>query len=158
MNSPRYSWFVVAAVISGCATGTTPDAGPSARPAVVTIPLVASRINGSEVGRAMLAERDGSTDVTIWISGVPAGYTRPVHLYTFIHQGACGALSAKPEHALIDRVLAHTPGTAARSSGPFELRNTAPTRLAALQATPHAILVKGPPADGNEDLFCGDIG
>ena len=93
--------------------------------------------------------------MTIWISGVPSDYTRPVHLYTYIHQGTCGALSAKPAHALLDRVLAQPPG--ARSNGPFEVRNTAPTQLAALRAMPHAILVKGAPADGNEDLFCGNI-
>jgi hypothetical protein len=55
-------------------------------------------------------------------------------------------------------VLAHAPGTATRSSGPFELRNAVPASLAALRATPRAILVKGAPADGSEDLFCGDIG
>jgi hypothetical protein len=144
-------------MVAGCATGTAPEAGPSTRAAVVTIPLVAGRVNTGEIGRATLAEGDGRTDVTIWVSGVPSGYTRPVHLYTYIYQGTCAALSVRPEHALLARVLAHTPN-AARSSGPFELRNTAPTRLAALQATPHAIVVKAAPADRNEDLFCGNIG
>jgi hypothetical protein len=157
MDARRCTGVVAVTVVAGCASATMPAGGAPTQAAVATISLVASRINSGEVGRATLVERDGRVEVTIWVSGVPSGYTRPVHLYTYIHRGSCAALSAAPEHALTERVLPHGPGSGARGGGPFELRNTAPVPLAALQATPHAIVVKGAPADRSEVLFCGDV-
>jgi hypothetical protein len=125
---------------------------------LLNIPLRSSPFNAGETGWATLVGRGDQTDVTITVSGVPPEVTRPVHLYTFIHQGACGALSPQPAYSLTGIVLARSasarPG---RTGAPFTVSNTASVPLSTLQSTAHAIIIKSAPADGNRDLFCGDI-
>jgi hypothetical protein len=125
---------------------------------MVNIPLAGSRYNAGETAWATLVGRGDQTDATITASGVPSTVTRPVHLYTYIHEGECGALSAQPAYSLTRTVLARAAN--AMDGGlraPYVIGNTADVPLATLRSTPHAIVVRSAPADGDWELFCGDI-
>ena len=144
--------LAVAIALAGCA-GRIGDG-------VVTVPLVATSRNAGEIGRAFLIPRGGQTDVVVEVSGVPPQVTtRPVHLYTFLYDGRCDRLPAKPVHALTARVLAQSRRTAgaAAAGGPFTISNTAPLSLEALRRLRHAIVIRTSPADGDVVLFCGNI-
>ncbi|MBO9649302.1 MAG: hypothetical protein J7605_12380 [Variovorax sp.] len=148
---------VFAIGLTGCADVQTVKTEETRRDIVVNIPLAASRINAGKNAWAHLIGRGDQTAVSITAAGVPPQVSRPVHLYTYIYEGACGALSSRPAHALTRTVLARSKGSTDQMGPPYTVQNTAAVRLAALEATPHAILVRSAPADGNLDLFCGDI-
>jgi hypothetical protein len=144
----------------GCAGVGDGDADAAAKPRNLYIRLAASRINAGEIGSAILVPQGDRTDVTIEVSGVAQGATRPVHLYTFIYAGDCAHLAPTPAYALNDRVLADSPAAANRmtaASPPFRVSNSAPASLDTLRRTPHAIQVRTAPADGNMAIFCGEI-
>jgi hypothetical protein len=125
-----------------------------------SVVLSASRINAGETGRAMLIPVDDRTQVTIIVSGVPSDLvSRPIHLYTFIYRGSCTGLDAQPSYALTDRVLAQSPASAAVSlaGGALTITNTAPVSIDALYKDDYAIRVMTSPADGNREVFCGNI-
>jgi len=140
--------------LAGCASAPSPDTRTDR---LIDVPLTASRLNAGETAWATLIARGDKTDATIRASGVPPQVGRPVHLYTFIHDGACGALSARPAYSLTGVVLARSGGSTGHAGPPYTVANTAQVRLSELRATPHAIVVRSAPADGNLDLFCGDI-
>jgi hypothetical protein len=92
------------------------------------------------------------------VSGVPLALSsRPVHLYTFIHEGSCSNLGAQPAYALLDRVLAQSTGGGRSTGGPFTIANTAPLPVERLRSAGHALVVRTSPADGSREIFCGDI-
>jgi hypothetical protein len=146
--------LVASAVLFAC------SAADSRRDDFVDVTLSAARINAGETGRAMLIPLGDRTQVTLTVSGVPPELTsRPVHLYTFIYGGSCGSLAPQPAYALTERVLAGSPSsaTSAPLRGPFTITNVAPVPIAALQKEAYAIRVMTSPADGNREIFCGDI-
>lgn len=127
----------------------------------IAVRLTAMRANTGEIGMAMLTPLRDETGVTVQVSGVPDHSTRPIHLYTYIHEGSCGALNPTPAYTLTDRVLAESFGVipmAATAGPPFKVSNIAPVPLAALRSRPHALVVRSAPADGYREIFCGDIG
>jgi len=125
---------------------------------VVSIPLVATSRNAGEIGRAFLVPLGAETGVTVELSGAPPQVvSRPVHLYTFLYDGRCDALPAKPVQALTERVLAQSVTGAAPIGGPFTISNTAPLPLAVLRHAHYAIVVRTSPADGDVAIFCGNI-
>ena len=149
---------LAAAAVAGCATESRQAASAQS----VDVPLAAARTNAGEVGRATLVPtRDDKTQVRIVVSGVPGHVSRPVHLYSAIHGGRCGNLSTQAAYELDRRVLAgSTSNPTAMSTtvgGPLEVTNIAPVPLATLQGKPHAIAVRTSPADGSQEIFCGDI-
>ena len=122
--------------------------------------LTAATYNAGHNGRAFLIPTGNRTVVRIEVSGVTGFVARPVHLYTFIFAGSCGARGPTPAYALTDVVLASPvahPGSIGAFTGPMTISNAAPVPIVALRATPHAIVVKTAPADGNHALFCGDV-
>lgn len=147
----------LASGLAGCAEVPPAQAPGAQGDIVVNIPLAGSRVNAGKNAWAHLIGRGDETAVSVTAAGVPPYVSRPVHLYTYIYEGACGALSSHPAHSLNQTVLARSKGSASQIGPPYTIENTARVRLAALQATPHAILVRSAPADGNLDLFCGDI-
>jgi len=152
--------LTIAGLLAGCA-GADPKSADAGAAESISVPLTASRANTGEIGRAMLTPRRDETDVRVEVSGVPDHSARPVHLYTYIYEGSCGALNPTPAYTLNDRVLAESFSVfamAASAGPPFKVSNTAPVPLATLQSRPHAIVVRSAPADGNLDIFCGDIG
>lgn len=141
-----------------CACVGTADA-PSRE--LVTIQLDAAPLVAGEIGRAFLMPQGDGTRVQIEVSGVPPQLTsRPVHLYTFIYEGSCGKLGAQPAYSLFDRVLAQSQsgtGVVALGGPPFTLSNTAPIALQRLRAGNFAVVVKTSPADGDREIFCGNV-
>jgi hypothetical protein len=164
MKLVEYVIVGVAAAVAGCAST---NAGVASRvsggkPEIMTLPLIASEQSAGEIGHAVLVARAEKTAVTVEVSGVPDYVIRPVHLYTYIHEGLCGKTNHKPAYSLTERVLASDVSSAIASptiqtKGPFKVTNTAPIALDALRARPHAIEVRTSPADGNRVLFCGNI-
>ncbi|SEA41611.1 hypothetical protein [Variovorax sp. YR216] len=143
--------------LAGCAAVPTTQTADTRAGIVVNIPLAGSRINAGKNAWAHLVARGEQTAVSVTAAGVPPFVSRPVHLYTYIYEGACGALSSRPAHSLNETVLARSKGSADQIGPPYTIQNTAMVRLAVLEATPHALLIRSAPADGNLDLFCGDI-
>ncbi|MDT3671051.1 MAG: hypothetical protein ROZ37_12050 [Aromatoleum sp.] len=151
--------LMVVGLLAGCAGAdwkSTEEAGGGS----VAVRLSATRVNTGEIGLAMLTPLRDGTGVTVEVSGVPSPSTRPVHLYTYIHEGTCDALNPTPAYTLTDRVLAESLNTfpmAASAGPPLKVSNTAPVPLATLRSRPNAIVVRSAPADGNRAIFCGDI-
>jgi hypothetical protein len=153
MANPIPAALAAAAVLAACAGGMGDG--------VVSVPLDATSRNAGEIGRAFLISRGSETDVVVEVSGVPPLVaSRPVHLYTFLYDGRCDRLPANPLHSLTDRVLARSARStsAMPAGGPFTVSNTAPLPLEALRRARYAIVIRTSPADGDVEIFCGNIG
>jgi hypothetical protein len=125
-----------------------------------TITLQATRRNAGEIGRAFLMPDGNGTRVQIEVSGVPPQVaSRPIHLYTFIHDGRCDKRGEQPAYALLDCVIAGSPRSSgiAPAAGPFTVSNSAPLTFDRLRAGPYAIVVRTAPADGDVEIFCGNV-
>jgi hypothetical protein len=153
---------VLAGLISGCASvAGDGDRRDAPGETFATVLLTATLYNAGRIGRAYLVPNGDRTVVRIEASGVPETITRPIHLYTFIYEGSCAARSEKAVFALTDTVLASSvanPAGIGAFGGPLTITNTAPISFDALRAKPYAIVVKTSPADGDRDLYCGDVG
>jgi hypothetical protein len=134
-------------------------AADSSQSVLLTVPLTAARANAGEIGRVLLIPvNDKTTEVVLEVSGVPQMTTRPVHLYTYIHDGTCGRPSPKPVYSLNRRVRADTlPPSPTGSQGLYTVRNRIDVSLTTLRQGPRAIVVKSAPQDGDVVLFCGNI-
>lgn len=145
--------LIACAALVGCATEARRDEARS-------VALIAAPVNAGETGRATLIPLGDRTQVTITVSGVPPDLVSlPVHLYTFIYRGSCGNLAPQPTYALTERTLGQsaTSGAIAASRVPVTLTNVAPISIGALFGEPYAIRIMTSPADGNREIFCGDI-
>jgi hypothetical protein len=117
------------------------------------IRMTATERNAGEIAQATLVPLGGETGMTLFVSGVPSGVTRPVHLYTYIYPGTCASRGPSPAYE-----LNRTVETYQNSRGDvWRLSRTAPVALATLRSSSHAIVLRTSPADGNVDIFCGDI-
>ena len=117
------------------------------------IRMTATERNAGEIAQATLVPLGGETGMTLFVSGVPSGVTRPVHLYTYIYPGTCASRGPSPTYELNRTVETHQ-----NSRGDvWRLSKTAPVALATLRSSSHAIVLRTSPADGNVDIFCGDI-
>jgi hypothetical protein len=146
------SWLaplIVAGAIQGCSTPSVDGGGDR----LISVALAASPQNAGQLGQATLAASGDETAISFFIGGVPAGTTRPLHLYTFIYAGSCRSLGARPAYEMNQTV---TTNPVARRSG-WMLSRRAPVALSALRAGGYAIVVRTSPADGNLEIFCGDI-
>ena len=145
---------LASALIAGCAStaGGPPEERASA---ILETPLAATVYNAGETGRAIFVTQGARTNVVVHVSGVGDYVTRPVHLYSYIYPGSCRQHDARPAYVLTRRVLADRQPPLGR--GPYSVRNEAPVSLDQLRSSPHAIVVTASPADGNFELFCGDI-
>jgi hypothetical protein len=141
---------------AGCAGDV---AAPRAR--FIEITLAPTSVNAGQIGRATLVAVGDATEIAVWVSGVPpALVSRPVHLYTFLYRGSCANPGAEPAYSLTKHVLAQSPASSAivPLSGPFSVTNLAPAPLDAIARGPFALRVLTAPADGNREIFCGDVG
>jgi hypothetical protein len=134
----------LAALVSGCAA-TTADRD------VLTVRLKAGHHNAGAIAQASLVGRGGNTDITYQIGGVPVGMSRPLQLYTFIYAGTCTQLSTEPAYSMNNTTQAIPTATG------WTLSKMVPAALADLSSSPHALIVRSSPADGNIELFCGNI-
>ena len=144
--------------LAACAGVQSPSTSQgAAADKLVNIRLAASRLNSGEIAWATLVARGGKTDATIMASGVPPQVSRPIHLYTYIYEGTCGSLSARPAYSLTGVVLARSGGATGHVGSPYTVANTVDVGLAELLQKPHAIVVRSAPADGDLSLFCGEL-
>jgi hypothetical protein len=136
--------IILAGLLVGCA-GTAGDKE------LLTIRLKAGAQNAGAIAQVSLIGRGDVTDITYLISGVPAGVSRPLQLYTFIYSGTCAELSVEPAYS-----MNNTTQTTPTTSG-WTLSREVPVALSDLRSEPHALMVRTSPADGNIDIFCGGI-
>lgn len=148
--------LLAVALMAACAGG-----GATQRPRLVQVPLEPTSINAGQTGLASLVAVGDKTQVAVWVSGVPPGLSsRPVHLYTFLYPGSCAQPGAQPVYTLTDQVLAQSPTSTgiAPAAGPFTVTNMAPAPLEAIARGPYALRVYTSPADGNREIYCGNVG
>lgn len=153
LGSARARGAVAAAtLLAACASSSLPPPGASDHAGVQRVILAASRLNAGEIAYVVLIGRDHQTDVVFKVSGAPGRVTRPVHLYTYLHQGSCTSPSEQPAYALADRVLTRRDG-----DGFLTLNSTVPLDISMLRESPYALVVRSSPADANQVLFCGEL-
>jgi hypothetical protein len=144
--------IVLAGVVMGCAgVGTAAQAAEST--GAVVVPLAASAYNAGRVAQATLLPQGSATRIVLWVSGVPGGTTLPPHLYTYIYEGTCDMLPAKPAMSLNDRVLVTRPFA---GRGPT-LSHTAALSVDELLSGRYALALRSAPADGDRVLYCGAL-
>jgi hypothetical protein len=143
--------LVAAALSCGCAG--TPD---NRRSDTVSFVLQAGPRNAGETGRGFMTARGDRTLINLTITGVPPWVVRPIKLFTFVYAGSCAKRNARPAYALNDTVQVNAQnGTS--GSGPFTIAKTVPAPMATLRSGEYAIVLRTSPADGNWDIFCGDM-
>lgn len=121
---------------------------------VVNIPLVASQHNVGQIGQATLAADGEETSMSIFISGVPSETTRPVHIYSYIYSGTCTKRqNSAPAFEMNQRVLADKDNRRG-----WTLSRRANVPLNTLRSAAYSIVLRTGPADGNQEIFCGEIG
>ena len=134
---------IIITSIVGCATSSNQ---------VVTLTLDATRQNTGQIANVTLSSQDTQTGFTFFIGGVPNGTTLPLRLYTFINKGSCqhpGPMA----YAMNDRV--DTDRMARTRTWTYS--RTANVMMSELFADEYSIVVRTTPADGNIDIFCGNI-
>ena len=142
---------IAAALICGCAA--TAD---NRRSDTVSFVLQADPRNAGETGRGFMTAQGDRTLINLTISGVPPWLARPIQLFTFVYAGSCAKHDAAPAYALNDTVQVNAQ-SAIGLSGPFTLSKTLPVPMATLRSGEYAMVLRTSPADGNQDIFCGDM-
>jgi hypothetical protein len=149
---PRLTVTLIAVLVVGCAaTADSPRA-----PGTLTFPIGATQRNAGETGSALMGPQGDKTVIRLTISGVPPWVARPVQLYTFVYAGSCSEHAVRPVYALNEIVQAQLLGNGGRN-GPYTLEKTVPASIDALRSAPHALVIRTSPADGNVDIYCGDM-
>ena len=147
----RLSMIIVAAAACGCASAPEVRSGSGD---ILNVRLTAGPQNAGQIGEASFVAQGDATNIVLTLSGVPNRVTRPVHLYTYIHEGTCGNLSPKPAYSLNEVVLARVTSP----TGPgFTLDKRAPVALQKLRSGGYAITVRTQAPDPDQEMFCGNI-
>jgi hypothetical protein len=142
---------IAAALTCGCA-GTADDR----RSDTVSFMLQAGPRNAGESGRGFMTAQGDRTLINLTITSVPPWVVRPIQLFTFVYAGSCAKRDATPAYALNDTVHVNAQSDIGLS-GPFTLAKTLPVPMATLRSGEYAIVLRTSPADGNWDIFCGDM-
>lgn len=149
----RLTWLLLAGAAlanQGCA----PMPGDGQERQLLTVPLQATLHTTGKIAQATLVDQGSDTGIHFIIGGVPSGTSRPVHLYTFIYPGSCAHPGSAPAYAMNQIVLAEQIG---RSQSGWRLNKRVPASLEQLRRGGYNLVVRGSPADGGYDLFCGEI-
>ncbi|CAN7566016.1 MULTISPECIES: hypothetical protein [Pseudomonas] len=131
---------------------TTSTLGCTTSNPVVTLPLAATTRNAGQIANTTLVSQGTQTGFTFFIGGVPDGASLPLRLYTFIYSGSCQQ-PGPVAYAMNDRIDTER---MARARAWTYSRN-APITMPDLLSGKYSIVVRTTPADGNADIFCGDI-
>lgn len=145
MRMIAVSATLLAFVLSGCTSHSDSEH--------VQMRLTGTAKNAGRIGQAALSPRGELTDVSIFVSGVPFGVTLPVRMFAYVYPGSCAARGEQPGYALNNTVLTEHRG----SADGWRLSRIAQVPLAELRAAPHALVLRTAPADGSQDIFCGEI-
>ncbi|MDT4812284.1 hypothetical protein FQZ97_452430 [compost metagenome] len=148
MNHAQHlRWVAILTCLAGCVSVEDRQ--------LINVPLAPNPYNAGQIGQATLAADGNETSMSIFISGVPSETTRPVHIYTFIYTGNCKQrMGAAPAYALNQRVLAEK----VDAKRGWTLSRRVPAELEALRTGTYSIVLRTGPADGNREIFCGEIG
>lgn len=141
---------------SALAAGNSKDGGRN----FITAQLQPTRNNPGKIGSAILAPVGDKTAITLTVSGVPSTTSRPIHLYSYLFEGSCKGGESGKKYALTRNVLAEPidkPGAIGAFSGPARINQNVDVSFERLRATPFAISVRLGPADGNQEIFCGNV-
>ena len=136
----------LALLLAGCAGSGGNDGGN-----VLQLSLQPTRENAGSMGQAALAARGEQTDLSIFISGVPMGVSRPLNLLTYIYPGSCSALAGKPAYAL------NQTAQTLRVDGGWRLSKNIPATLQDLRAGDYSLVLSTTPADRAMNIFCAEI-
>lgn len=147
----RLASVIAAALTCGCA-GTTENR----RSDTVSFLLQAGPRNAGETGRGFMTAQGDRTLINLTITGVPPWVVRPIQLYTFVYAGSCAKHDAAPTYTLNDIVQVNAQ-SGVGLSGPFTLAKTLPATMSTLRSGEYAIVLRTSPADGNWDIYCGEM-
>jgi hypothetical protein len=139
--------LMVASILSTLALAGAADNGR-----VVQVNLKAGNYNAGSLGVATFVATGESGEVLFFIAGLTPWVKRPVHIYTYIYPGACAKLGEKPAYEMNNTTIMDREGHDA-----WKVTKNLPAALSSLLAGSYAVVVRSSPADGNIDLFCGDI-
>lgn len=135
--------LVATVVIFGCTNSSSQT---------VTVPLLATPKNLGQIANTTLASQGNQTGLTFVISGVPSGTLRPLNLYTSIHKGTCKQ-PGPVAYAMNDQINTNR----ISSTRGWTYSRNAPVAMSELFSGDYSVVVTTTPADGNVDIFCGDI-
>jgi hypothetical protein len=137
--------------ISGCASKSESQ--------LRSIPLNATLYNPGHNAQVTLAPMGNQTVLWLFISGVPLGTASPVRLYTYLYLGSCAGLGPKPVYDLNQSVNTqfYLSESGIRGNRDIHLRKSVPLGYDALRSGGYALVVRGSPADGGHDIFCGNL-
>jgi len=146
------------AFLAGAGVALLPG-GAAHAAAPVVFQLATTAYVAGDIGQATLIAQEGATRIVLDFSGVPRGSTQPVHVYTYLYEGRCGDLPAKPAYSLNDRVLASTPSgrTGYGARGPFRLSHTLAVGIDDVLSGRYALGLRTAPADGDHLIYCADL-
>ena len=149
----RYQLASVIATALSCGCAGTADNRPSD---TVSFMLQAGSSNAGETGRGFMTAQGDRTLINLTITGVPPSVVRPIQLFTFVYAGSCAKRDATRAYALNDTVQVNTQNSIG-VSGPFTIAKAVPVPMVTLRSGEYAIVLRTSPADGNWDIFCGDM-
>ncbi|UVJ45750.1 hypothetical protein NVV94_09485 [Pseudomonas sp. LS1212] len=130
--------------LSGCAT--TPDSQ------IASVALNATKHNAGHIAQATLAPMGSETEIWLFVGGVPMNTALPARLYTYIYAGTCASLGPKPAYEMNQSVR-----TDLLPAAGIQLWKSVPVAYDQLRTGSYALVVRASPADGNRDIFCGNI-
>ncbi|MGE8067580.1 hypothetical protein [Pseudomonas sp. NPDC089569] len=136
---------VAAGSIFGCST--VPDSQ------VTNVPLNATSINTGNISQSIMMPDGHSTAFWFAVSGEPQGSALPGRLQAYIYQGSCTSLGAKPAYDMNDGPNARFYSSAAHQY----FWKSAPVPVEKLRAGGYVLVVRENPADGNQNIFCGNL-
>ena len=137
------SMLLISSVLCACAGSTGSN--------FIDVTLNGTAANRGQTGMAAFVDKGDSTSLDFTISGVPTGVSTPLQLLSFIYPGSCSSLGAQPAYALNADTQVF-PGQAG-----WVMSKTVLVSLGNLVSGNYAVVVRTSPADGNQDIFCGDI-
>ncbi|WP_448646292.1 hypothetical protein [Pseudomonas mohnii] len=142
---------VVVGWLSGCAT--TSDSR------VTTVPLNPTLYNPGKIAQATMAPAGNETALLLFVGGVPDSSGHPPRLYTYVYSGTCTSLGPKPVYELNQSVNTdfYSVGQSTGVSRVMHLRKSVPMAYDTLRSGGYVLVVRGSPADGGHDIFCGSL-
>ena len=125
----------------------------SAPKRIVTVPLNATIYNTAHIAQAVLTPMNSSqTQLTLLVGGVPDDTLTPADLYTYLYSGSCAKHEPKPAYSLNNLITDNLSDHAV-----IQLDKTVPLGYDTLRSGHYALVVQASPADGSQDIFCGDL-
>lgn len=128
--------------------------GAAATKQIVTAPLNPTVYNSGHVAQAIMTPISSrETEVLLLVGGVPNNTAIPANLYTYIYSGTCTSHEQKPAYSPNELVTDLYP-----EKGVIQLRKSVPAPYETLRSGGYVLVIKGSPADGDRDIFCGNLG